>query len=94
MEIYPHLIELIEKERDYQERKYPNHGHELPGWLLIMHTELAEAEDAWMKSTDHESLAEVLQVIATGVAALQSYSSSDISYVQQILESRWKNAKV
>ena len=71
------IYEAIRRERNYQDRKWGtplDHPHEVPGWLLIMQGELDEAKEAWLKSGgDEESLREILQVIAVGVACLEQH---------------------
>lgn len=71
----------IDRERDYQDRKWGgpsrDRRHALPAWMLIMRKELQEAEDAWMKGTDDDVKREILQVVATGVAALESHGVTE-----------------
>jgi hypothetical protein len=74
------IYAAIDRERVHQVTKrwasYAR-GHEIPGWIAIMRAELAEAEEAWVKGdgapANAESLAEILQVLATGVAALEQH---------------------
>ena len=74
------IYEAIDRERAYQQAERPlshRQGHEIPGWIAIMRSELAEAEEAWVKGdgapANAESLREILQVVATGVAALEQH---------------------
>jgi hypothetical protein len=79
----------INNERSYQDKKWGNltvKNHEIPGWLLIMRTELTEAEESWMKLTIEESLSEVLQVVATGVACLEQHGVWSRESIQLMLD--------
>jgi hypothetical protein len=68
------LYEAIDRERDYQDRKWGLPNHDLPGWLLILESELNEAKQAWVKGHGNEDcLRELLQVVAVGVAALEQH---------------------
>ena len=74
------IYAAIDRERQYQQSKRPashQNGHEIPGWLAIMRAELAEAEEAWVRGdgapANTVSLCEILQVIATGIAALEQH---------------------
>lgn len=77
---YPEIFAAILRERAYQQAKRPDshaNGHELPGWIAIMRAELHEAEMAWVKGdgapANADSLREMLQVVATGIACLQQH---------------------
>jgi hypothetical protein len=87
----PHIYAAIDQERAYQCAKRPTshaHGHELPGWMAIMRRELDEAERAWIEGdgapANDQSLAELIQVVATGVAALEQHGVP-----HAYLEGRW-----
>lgn len=74
------IFEAIIKERQLQDAKYGSGGHELPGWLLVIEKELAEAKDAATgqgrrkKETGRNSTrAELLQIAAVAVAALEQH---------------------
>jgi hypothetical protein len=71
------IINAIKRERKYQDMKWgtiKDHPHDVPGWLLIMQSELIEADEAWVHGGgDEEALREVLQVVATGVACLEQH---------------------
>ena len=71
------LFDAIDREREYQDRKWgtiQEHPHEVPGWLLIIQSELNEAMEEWVHNGgDKEALREILQVIATGVACLEQH---------------------
>lgn len=87
------VFRAIAIERQFQDRKYgpvtflydsptQRHGpggHELPGWLLVIEKELAEAKEA---ATGHgkkertgrnTTRAEILQIAAVCVAALEQH---------------------
>lgn len=73
---YKEVATAIEEERCYQDGKWgtpDEHPHDVGAWVTIMRCELREAEDAWMKGTDDDALAEIVQVVAVGFAALQQH---------------------
>lgn len=64
----------IDREREYQERKWGANPHTVGEWLLIAEAELAEAKQAWVKGHGpFDALRELLQVIAVGVACLEEH---------------------
>lgn len=68
------VYEAVSRERDYQQRKWGERNHTVGNWLLIMEGELAEAKRAWIKGVgDKDALLELLQVVAVGVACLESH---------------------
>jgi len=72
------IFEAIEAERKYQDLKWGSleeKNQSLAGFMLVMKKELEEAEQGWMKNEPgrHSALGEIIQVVATGVAALQQY---------------------
>lgn len=73
----PSIIAAIDRERAYQDNKWgtiQEHPHDVAAWILIMRSELAEAEQGWVKGNgDRDALAEILQVIAVGVACLEQH---------------------
>ena len=44
------VYDAIDDERTYQKSKWNDAPHELGAWILIMQTELAEAQQAWVKN--------------------------------------------
>ena len=72
-EVFKHIVD----ERIYQDEVWgtiEEHPHDVPGWLLILERELAEAKEAWMtRNGDQAALQEILQVAAVAVAALQQH---------------------
>lgn len=69
------LYAAIERERDYQERKWPRDGKPLDiyGRMIVAHEELREARLAYCKHTSNdEALRELLQVVAVGVSAYRT----------------------
>lgn len=84
------VFDHIQDERLYQDLKWgAKKPQSLPGYLLIMQSELQEAIDGWMKDREEprqSTLEEILQVVAVGVACLETYgvrgsaiSTNDIS---------------
>ncbi len=71
------VVSAIGRERGYQDEKWgtiKDHPHDVPGWLLIMKSELDEAFEAWVHNGGkQEALREILQVVATGVACLEQH---------------------
>jgi hypothetical protein len=70
------IYAAIDAERAHQAAKYgPRKEQSLPGFLLILRKELEEAELAWQKGGEgrNSAMAEVLQVAAVAVAALEKY---------------------
>ena len=93
MPVRDDIYAAIDRERAYQRAKRPGshaNGHELPSWIAIMRAELNEAEEAWVRGdgapANDDSLMEILQVLATGVAALEEHgvverSAEDVAAV-------------
>lgn len=72
------VIKLVRLERYYQDNKWgtsEERTQSLPGYLLVMRKELEEAERGWLKGGDgrNSCLAEMLQVAAVAVAALEEH---------------------
>ena len=64
----------IGRERGYQDRKWGNNPHTVGEWILILEAEIRESKDAWVKKGgDVSALAEILQVAAVAVAALEQH---------------------
>lgn len=72
------VFEAILKEREHQKEKWGDQPPSLPGFLMIIRHELAEAELGWMKNLDgkHAVMNELVQVAATAFAALERYGTS------------------
>lgn len=69
------LYAAIEREREYQEQKWPQNGKplDLYGRMIVAHAELQEARLAYCKHTGNdEALKELLQVVAVGVSAYRT----------------------
>ena len=75
--ILDQVFEAIRGERAYQDVKWgPRKPQSLPGFLLVMRTELDEAEIAWAKNqveSRHTPLEEILQVVTVGIRCLEKY---------------------
>jgi hypothetical protein len=68
------VYEAIDKERSYQDQKWgADKPQSLPGFLLVIESELNEAKLGWMKNQlhRHSPLAEIVQIAATCVACLE-----------------------
>ena len=73
------VYRAIDLERQHQIEKYgENRAQSLPGFLLVAQAELDEAKEGWIKNRPGRSspLAELLQVAAVCVAALEKYGIS------------------
>lgn len=72
------VFEAILNEREHQRQKWGDQPQSLPGFLLIIRSELEEAERGWMKNLTgkHAVLNELVQVAATAFAALERYGTS------------------
>jgi len=74
--VKPWVLEAIESEMRYQNAKWgADKEQSLPGFLLVMKRELAEAEEGWIKGHEERdsALAEIVQVVATGIQCLNRY---------------------
>jgi hypothetical protein len=71
------VFTALREERAYQDDKWgtiEEHPHTVGEWLLIMEAELHEAKWGWVKEMGEASaLAEILQVVAVGVACLEQH---------------------
>ncbi len=70
------VFEAIIEERLKQEEKWGKEKPQsLPGYLMVMERELAEAKEGWNKDLEGKSapLNEIVQLVAVGVACLQRY---------------------
>ncbi len=69
----------IRDERARQDAKWGDveqHPHEVGAWLTILRGKLADAEKAWRsRCGDGPALAEVLKVVAVGVACLEQHGA-------------------
>ena len=71
------VYDAIDTERDYQDRRYGNleeHPHTVGEWILILRTELDEAERGWTKGKgDTEALSEIVKLAGVAVACLEQH---------------------
>lgn len=70
------IFDEIDAERKRQEQKWgTDRQQSLPGFMMIIEAELAEAKTGWMKNVGgkHAPLNEILQVAAVCVACLEKY---------------------
>jgi len=68
----------ITREREYQERRWGTVGEPsrtVAEWLLILCSELHEAEEAWVGGGDDDALCEILQVAAVAVACMEQHGA-------------------
>lgn len=93
-------MNLIRLEREHQTRIWgsiDNRSQSVAGYCLIVKKELEEAEDGWMKNKEgrNSCLAELLQVAAVAVSALEEHGEYpelftlyDESYYETIRRNR------
>lgn len=62
----------LELERAYQERKFPGHVHDVPGWLLIIEEITLKTRSQWLKHGNEAALHEIRQLTATGIACMEN----------------------
>ena len=70
------VFAAIRRERTQQDEKWgKNKPQSLPGFLLVIRSELNEAFEGWTKNFEgkHAPLNEVLQIAAVAVACLERY---------------------
>lgn len=71
------VFAAIQRERDYQDRKWgtlDQYPHTVGEWLLILESELQEAKTAWCKGDGSgDALEEVLQVASVAFACMQQH---------------------
>lgn len=77
------VIDAVVAERLYQDGKHgpiETSPHTLGEWLLIMESELAEAKEALIKGGVGRNAvkAEIVQVLATGLACLEQHGLDPI----------------
>lgn len=73
------VYDAIDAERLHQEIKWGmDKPQSLPGFLLVIENELAEAKEGWCKNLQGKSapLNELVQVAAVCVAALERYGTT------------------
>lgn len=72
------VYKAIDSERGYQDRKWPNHKHEVGSFLTIMRGLMSEAETAYLNTSgDGEALRKMLQVVAVGVACMEQHGQGN-----------------
>lgn len=72
------VLDAINAEFTYQDAKHgPNRDQSLPGYLMVMRSELNEADDGWNKNLTGRSSAlhEITQVVAVGLRCLNDYGT-------------------
>ena len=101
------VLVAIQRELQYQRQKWgADKPHSLPGFLVVMESELAEAKQGWMKNIEgrNSPLSEVVQIAAVAIACLSrsgtsgsAVSTCDISVAEitemklRASEKRWGN---
>lgn len=71
------VVEAIEKERSYQDRKWgtiEEHPHTVGEWILIMEEFVRKARLAWVTGVgDRTALFRILQISSLGVACMEQH---------------------
>lgn len=68
------IIDAIDREREYQIKKYDHRQRPISSYILLMQDELnREVVGAWNKESTERVLEELLQVITLGVACLEEH---------------------
>lgn len=96
--IKPDVIDAIENELVHQRSKWGwEKQQSLPGYLLIMQSELNEAINGWMKNKDgrNSPLSEIVQVVTTGICALNYYGTAgSAGSTNDLTEQQMKDARL
>lgn len=78
--IAPNVLEAIDAELAHQEARHgkgPARGkaQSLAGFLVILESEIGQARNGWLRNSPgrNSPLAEIVQVVATGIACLNKY---------------------
>lgn len=95
------VFAAIDRERAWQEQKWgtnQEHPHSVAEWLLIVESELAEAKHAWTKGIgDADALAELVQIAAVAVAALEQHGAIERPWgalgLADLVTIRWERYK-
>lgn len=71
------VYDVVDGERDYQDRKWgASRGHEVGAWIAIMETLLDDARRAWSENSgDWPALDEMRKVVAVGVACMEQHGT-------------------
>lgn len=69
-ELREHFLKEIERERERQEKKFPNRHHSLTMWLAILMEEVGELAEAILHYTSGEGDREYISEEATQVSAV------------------------
>jgi hypothetical protein len=67
------IIPAVVRERQYQEEKYPEPKRSVADFVLAMQNELDEVRMAWGHESHEALMAEILQVVTLGVAAMEQF---------------------
>ena len=71
------VIDALLDERDYQDKKFPQHSHTLGEWILIARKCLSDAEAKWYAGHGNMEAvkSELCQVGAVCMAALEEHGA-------------------
>lgn len=90
---FEQAVELVRAERAHQDRKWgpiEERTQSIPGFMLVVKKELVEAEDGWIKNRPGRSsaLAELIQVAAVAIAALETHGGEGNAGADEIREDK------
>ena len=71
------VFDIIESERDYQDKLWGVQNHLPEHWVTILMKEVGEAAKAVLENSSSEYIDEMTQVAAVAVAALECYSRNE-----------------
>jgi hypothetical protein len=70
------VYDAIDTERDYQDKKWAGHSHEVGAYLTMLRTYVARAEEAWTSNSgDAPALEVVRKITAIGVHCMEQHGA-------------------
>ena len=73
------VYQAIDLERKYQDEKFPGHTHTVAEYILLLRKLLDDAEASWYRDGNNESLHNILELTATGVACLEEFATVPVN---------------
>lgn len=80
------IIPAVVRERQYQEEKYPEPKRSVTDFVLAIQNELDEVRMAWGHESHEALMAEILQVVTLGVAAMEQFGVHERPALRRSLE--------
>ncbi len=70
------VYEAIDTERDYQDKQWNGHTHEVGAYLTLLRTYLREAEESWSRSDgDRAALHSIRKIAAIAVHTMEEHGA-------------------